>query len=577
MGDDELFFEADGLGPSVADVAAAVKSRKQSMNELKELIEGVGGVKLIDIELPPSRDSPAHVRLPRQEQPANAKNMFSLDEIQHDMEHAAEDADCLTLYDSSVHHLQHTVIHSNGHLGHHGHRELDKTLQIAPTTVVRERYMSIGLGEIHGKAQKVIPSPPASLTPAECLRRRSDFVKSPEIAPVEEAPRMKRAVSTLCLAAYDQEDEQPSSRAPEPSPAAVQPPKRTMLEDFEILKVLGRGSFAKVLLVRKRDTKELYAMKVIRKDAVVKSRQIRGTVTERAILSDVQHPFIVKLHYAFQTNGKLYLILDFLVGGELFFHLKREKFFPEPVAQYYAAEICLALGHLHKLGIVYRDLKPENVLLDAEGHARLTDFGLAKEVDEANGGTQTFCGTLEYMAPCVLIRRGYGKNIDWWSFGCLVYEMLTGFPPFARKTRAEVQEAILHEEPRFPGYLSEEAKSLCRALLVKEPEKRLGSGPGGAYDIMMHPFFANVDWLALIQKELETPFRPDTRLYGDVTSMFDNEFTAMPPTDSPAHSLSGSVDEHFQGYSFEKENPIEQVEQMRGEQADPAADGFWYC
>eukprot|EP01102_Stenamoeba_stenopodia_P008101 TRINITY_DN2301_c0_g1_i3.p1 TRINITY_DN2301_c0_g1~~TRINITY_DN2301_c0_g1_i3.p1 ORF type:complete len:296 (-),score=67.21 TRINITY_DN2301_c0_g1_i3:548-1435(-) len=195
-------------------------------------------------------------------------------------------------------------------------------------------------------------------------------------------------------------------------------------DDFELLTVIGKGSFGKVLQVRKKDTGKIYAMKVLRKEAIVQRKQVAHTKAEKSILAKIQHPFIVGLHYAFQTEEKLYMVLDFVNGGELFFHLKREGKFSEQRVRIYAAEIACALSHLHSFGIVYRDLKPENILLDSEGHICITDFGLSKEIQSED--THTFCGTPEYLAPEILKGQGHGTPVDWWSLGTLIYEMLTG-------------------------------------------------------------------------------------------------------------------------------------------------------
>ena len=201
--------------------------------------------------------------------------------------------------------------------------------------------------------------------------------------------------------------------------------------------------------MRKKDTHKIYAMKTLRKSALLKRNQIAHTKTERNILQNFNHPFLVELHFGFQTKEKLYLVLDFMSGGELFFWLKAQKRFSEPRAKLYAAEIYLALSFLHKHDIVYRDLKPENILVDGDGHLRVTDFGLSKDgVSGAGkeGGTGTFCGTPEYLAPEILANKGHGKAVDWWSFGTLVFEMLKGLPPFYDQNMQRMYDKILHME-----------------------------------------------------------------------------------------------------------------------------------
>uniref|UniRef100_A0A1D5Q6C8 non-specific serine/threonine protein kinase n=1 Tax=Macaca mulatta TaxID=9544 RepID=A0A1D5Q6C8_MACMU len=270
---------------------------------------------------------------------------------------------------------------------------------------------------------------------------------------------------------------------------------------FELLKVLGQGSFGKVFLVKKisgTDARQLYAMKVLKK-ATLKVRDRVRTKMERDILVEVNHPFIVKLHYAFQTEGKLYLILDFLRGGDLFTRLSKEVMFTEEDVKFYLAELALALDHLHSLGIIYRDLKPENILLDEEGHIKLTDFGLSKESIDHEKKAYSFCGTVEYMAPEVVNRRGHTQSADWWSFGVLMFEMLTGTLPFQGKDRKETMTMILKAKLGMPQFLSPEAQSLLRMLFKRNPANRLGAGPDGVEEIKRHSFFSTIDWNTKIQ------------------------------------------------------------------------------
>ncbi|KAI5639474.1 protein kinase domain-containing protein [Phthorimaea operculella] len=319
---------------------------------------------------------------------------------------------------------------------------------------------------------------------------------------------------------------------------------------FELLKVLGEGSFGKVFLVRKvagADAGTLYAMKVLKK-ATLKVRDRERTKMERNILVEMGHPFIVKLHYAFQTAGKLYLILDFLRGGDLFSRLSKEVMFTEEDVKFYLAELALALEHVHKLGIIYRDLKPENILLDADGHIALTDFGLSK-LPPSSDKAYSFCGTVEYMAPEVVNRRGHTFAADWWSFGVLMFEMLTGNLPFHGATRHETMTQILKAKLGMPSNLSEEAQSLLRALFKRNPQNRLGAGPNGIEDIKNHEFFANIDWEALLKKEVVPPFRPAVSRADDAF-YFDSEFTCRTPRDSPGVPASANAHELFRGFSF---------------------------
>lgn len=332
---------------------------------------------------------------------------------------------------------------------------------------------------------------------------------------------------------------------------------------FELLKVLGQGSYGKVFLVRKvkgSDAGQLYAMKVLKK-ATLKVRDRVRSKMERDILAEVNHPFIVKLHYAFQTEGKLYLILDFLRGGDLFTRLSKEVMFTEEDVKFYLAELALALDHLHSLGIIYRDLKPENILLDEEGHIKITDFGLSKEAIDHDKRAYSFCGTIEYMAPEVVNRRGHTQSADWWSFGVLMFEMLTGSLPFQGKDRKETMALILKAKLGMPQFLSGEAQSLLRALFKRNPCNRLGAGIDGVEEIKRHPFFVTIDWNKLFRKEIKPPFKPAVGRPED-TFHFDPEFTARTPTDSPGVPPSANAHHLFRGFSFVASSLIQEPSQQ---------------
>uniref|UniRef100_A0A4W5RKK5 Ribosomal protein S6 kinase n=1 Tax=Hucho hucho TaxID=62062 RepID=A0A4W5RKK5_9TELE len=316
---------------------------------------------------------------------------------------------------------------------------------------------------------------------------------------------------------------------------------------FELRKVLGQGSFGKVFLVKKitgPDAGQLYAMKVLKK-ATLKVRDRVRTKMERDILVEVNHPFIVRLHYAFQTEGKLYLILDFLRGGDLFTRLSKEVMFTEEDVKFYLAELALALDHLHGLGIIYRDLKPENILLDEQGHIKLTDFGLSKESIDHENKAYSFCGTVEYMAPEVVNRRGHTLSADWWSYGVLMFEMLTGTLPFQGKDRKETMTMILKAKLGMPQSLSQEAQSLLRNLFKRNPGNRLD----GVEEIKRHSFFSIIDWNKLFRREIHPPFKPASGRPDD-TVYFDSEFTAKTPRDSPGCPPSANAHQLFRGFSF---------------------------
>uniref|UniRef100_G1NP91 non-specific serine/threonine protein kinase n=1 Tax=Meleagris gallopavo TaxID=9103 RepID=G1NP91_MELGA len=255
------------------------------------------------------------------------------------------------------------------------------------------------------------------------------------------------------------------------------------------------------------------------------------------------------VNQAFQTEGKLYLILDFLRGGDLFTRLSKEVMFTEDDVKFYLAELALALDHLHSLGIIYRDLKPENILLDEEGHIKLTDFGLSKESIDHEKKAYSFCGTVEYMAPEVVNRRGHTQSADWWSFGVLMFEMLTGTLPFQGKDRKETMTMILKAKLGMPQFLSPEAQSLLRMLFKRNPANRLGAGPDGVEEIKRHPFFSKIDWNKLYRREIHPPFKPATGRPED-TFYFDPEFTAKTPKDSPGIPPSANAHQLFRGFSF---------------------------
>ncbi|OVA13704.1 Protein kinase domain [Macleaya cordata] len=319
------------------------------------------------------------------------------------------------------------------------------------------------------------------------------------------------------------------------------------LEDFEIMKVVGQGAFAKVFQVRKKGTSEIYAMKVMRKDKIMEKNHGEYMKAERDILTKVDHPFIVQLRYSFQTKYRLYLVLDFVNGGHLFFQLYRHGLFREDLARIYAAEIVLAVSHLHANGIMHRDLKPENILLDADGHAMLTDFGLAKQFEE-NTRSNSMCGTLEYMSPEIVLGKGHDKAADWWSVGILLFEMLTGKPPFCGGNREKIQQKIIKDKIKLPGFLSSEAHSLLKGLLQKEVSKRLGSGPGGSEEIKRHKWFKLINWKKLEAREIQPSFLPEVAGKHCIAN-FEECWTNMSLLDSPASSPKPN-DIYFKGFTY---------------------------
>ncbi|CAN7051145.1 unnamed protein product [Brassica oleracea var. botrytis] len=307
------------------------------------------------------------------------------------------------------------------------------------------------------------------------------------------------------------------------------------IEDFEVLKVVGQGAFGKVYQVRKKESSEIYAMKVMRKDKIMEKNHAEYMKAERDILTKIDHPFIVQLKYSFQTKYRLYLVLDFINGGHLFFQLYHQGLFREDLARVYTAEIVSAVSHLHENGIMHRDLKPENILMDTDGHVMLTDFGLAKEFEE-NKRSNSMCGTTEYMAPEIVRGKGHDKAADWWSVGILLYEMLTGKPPFLG-SKGKIQQKIVKDKIKLPQFLSNEAHALLKGLLQKEPERRLGSGPSGAEEIKGHKWFKGMNWKKLEAREVKPSFKPEVSGRQCIAN-FDKCWTDMSVLDSPASSPS---------------------------------------
>uniref|UniRef100_F1L2J9 Serine/threonine-protein kinase sgk-1 n=1 Tax=Ascaris suum TaxID=6253 RepID=F1L2J9_ASCSU len=311
--------------------------------------------------------------------------------------------------------------------------------------------------------------------------------------------------------------------------------KNAKPSDFDFLKTIGKGSFGRVYLVRHRVNRKLYAMKVMGKEHIKKRNEVKHIMAERNVLiSNVNHPFLVALHYSFQTKDKLYFVLDYLNGGELFFHLQKERHFSEARSRFYTAEIGSALGHLHDNNIIYRDLKPENLLLDRSGHVILTDFGLCKENMNPTDTTETFCGTPEYLAPEILLKKPYDRTVDWWCLGSVLYEMLVGLPPFYSKDRAEMYERILHQKLAVPPTVTPSCRDILNKLLDKVCDRRLGA-VDDFNEIKSHSFFTPIDFEKLQRKELKPPFVPKIKDELDV-SQIDREFTSQQPNPGFAYS-----------------------------------------
>ena len=300
-------------------------------------------------------------------------------------------------------------------------------------------------------------------------------------------------------------------------------------DDFEPLKLLGRGSFGEVLLVRLNANKKVYAMKILDKKLLKIKKQQNHTKTERDLMVKINSPFIVNIKSAFQDENNLYLVSEFMQGGDMFFHMHDGSIiiFNNEKTKFYMIELVLGLEFLHKNNMVYRDLKPENILLDSKGHIKLTDFGLSKILEDEDDKAFTICGTPQYLAPEVLLKQGYDKAVDWWSLGCVMYEMLVGRLPFPIKRGVRLSMKLYERKIDFPKGIHKDAKDLIRKLLVVDPEQRLGSGPDGSDKIKNHPFFKGIDWNLAQAKKLKPPFIPKLKTDTDL-KYFDNIFTDEP-------------------------------------------------
>ncbi|PVF96021.1 kinase-like protein [Serendipita vermifera] len=305
------------------------------------------------------------------------------------------------------------------------------------------------------------------------------------------------------------------------------------LGDFVIHRTLGTGSFGRVHLARSKHNMRYYAIKVLAKEKVYRMKQVEHTNSERAMLARVQHPFIVNLWGTFQDSLNLYMIMDFVPGGELFTLLRKSQRFPNPVAKFYAAEVALALDYLHGLHIIYRDLKPENILIAADGHVKITDFGFAKLVPDV---TWTLCGTPDYLAPEIIQGKAYNKSVDWYALGVLVFEMLAGYPPFYTESTHPVHlyEKILNAQVVYPNFFDPLAIDILGKFLSKDVTERYGNLKYGSKDIFSHPWFAEVVWDKLKRREIPAPYVP--RIEGDGDS---SQYERYAETDVASYGQMG--------------------------------------
>ncbi|KAK0413490.1 hypothetical protein QR680_006838 [Steinernema hermaphroditum] len=336
--------------------------------------------------------------------------------------------------------------------------------------------------------------------------------------------------------------------------ATLGPQTSVSISDFAFIKVLGKGSFGKVMLAERKGADEVYAVKILKKEVILQDDDVECTMCERRILAlAAKHPFLTAIHSAFQTPDRLFFVMEYVNGGDLMFQIQRARKFEEPRARFYAAEVTCALQFLHRNQVIYRDLKLDNILLDAEGHCRLADFGMCKEGITKDVLTSTFCGTPDYIAPEILQEMEYGISVDWWALGVLMYEMMAGQPPFEADNEDDLFEAILHDDVLYPVWLSKEAVNILKAFMTKNPNKRLGcvQSQGGEDAIRAHPFFRDIDWDALEARKVKPPFKPKIKTKRDVNN-FDADFTKEDPVLTPTEpSVIRAINQdEFRGFSF---------------------------
>ncbi|KAK0553422.1 Serine/threonine kinase [Tilletia horrida] len=350
-------------------------------------------------------------------------------------------------------------------------------------------------------------------------------------------------------AAHQQQQQQQQMAAARRNPSSR---RKVGLEDFNFLAVLGKGNFGKVMLAEEKRSTKLYAIKVLKKEYIIENDEIESTKSEKRVFlaaARERHPFLVNLHSCFQTETRVYFVMEFVSGGDLMLHIQREPFTPRR-AKFYATEVLLAVEHFHKQGIIYRDLKLDNILLTPDGHVKVADYGLCKEDMWRGNTTKTFCGTPEFMAPEILLEQPYGLAVDWWAFGILIYEMLLGQAPFRGDDEDEIFDAIIEDEPLYPIHMPRDSVSILQKLLTRDPARRLGSGPTDGEEIKAHPFFRDVNWDDVYHKRVPPPFCPTLSNPSD-TSWFDTEFTSEKPTLTPVHTVLSPQDQaEFRNFSW---------------------------
>ncbi|XP_069062491.1 protein kinase C delta type isoform X3 [Pleurodeles waltl] len=357
---------------------------------------------------------------------------------------------------------------------------------------------------------------------------------------------LTRGEDTTADNQYDKLWEGLSPKPAPPRPSSVS--SRLAIENFTFHKVLGKGSFGKVILAELKGKNEFFAIKALKKDVVLIDDDVECTMVEKRVLALAwDNPFLTHIYCSFQTKDHLFFVMEFLNGGDLMFHIQDKGRFDLFRATFYAAEIVCGLQFLHSRGIIYRDLKLDNVMLDKDGHIKIADFGMCKENVSADNKATTFCGTPDYIAPEILQGLKYTFSVDWWSFGVLLYEMLIGQSPFHGDDEDELFESIRLDTPHYPRWITKESKDILEKLFERDPLKRLGI----TGNIKLHPFFKTINWTALEKREVDPPFKPKVKSPGDYNN-FDREFLSEKPRLSYSDkNLIDSMDQAaFQGFSF---------------------------
>jgi serine/threonine protein kinase len=402
-------------------------------------------------------------------------------------------------------------------------------------------------------------SRPAQQTPPQQQQQQQQpppqvAIQQPQQTPYQQVPTPPIHQGQVSEPAHASSPVSPSTMQRKPLPLATDAGsgKRIGLDNFNFLAVLGKGNFGKVMLAETKRSRKLYAIKVLKKEFIIENDEVESIRSEKRVFliaNRERHPFLTNLHACFQTETRVYFVMEYISGGDLMLHIQRGQFGTKR-AQFYAAEVCLALKYFHENGVIYRDLKLDNILLTLDGHIKIADYGLCKEDMWYGTATSTFCGTPEFMAPEILLDKKYGRSVDWWAFGVLIYQMLLQQSPFRGEDEDEIYDAILADEPLYPIHMARDSVSILQKLLTREPDQRLGSGPTDAQEVMSQPFFRNINWEDIYHKRVEPPFLPKIKSATD-TSNFDSEFTSVTPVLTPVQSvLSQAMQEEFRGFSY---------------------------